>query len=184
MKRKLLAAAAVSSAALLLAACSSTGASTTTVASSTTTTTAPTTTTSTTTTTTLATTTTSAAARNVVVTAAVRQSLLDAGAAYHQLPASDYTGLTAGKTYYAFDPATNTYYAAAGLMASSSSVQAQVGDQDDGAYNLFTMVAGASAWKVYNDGLGGAQGSTCPITIPAGVLAVWKWKPNSCYPSP
>ena len=128
------------------------------------------------------TTSTSAMTRNLVVTPSVRQSLLDAAAKYHSLPSTDYVGLDAGRTYYAFDPTTDTYYAAAGLNPSPKSLPAQVGTQDDGAYNLFTKLAGAATWTVYNDGLGGVQGTKCPIMIPAAVLAVWNWKANSCYP--
>jgi hypothetical protein len=91
-------------------------------------------------------------------------------------------GLDAGRSYYAFDPSTNTYYAAAGLNPSPTSMPAQVGTQDDGAYNLFTKLAGAATWTVYNDGLGGVQGTKCPIMIPAAVLSVWDWNANSCYP--
>jgi hypothetical protein len=118
------------------------------------------------------------------VTPSVRASLLAAGAASHQLPVSDYTGLAAGTTYYAYDPTTYTYYAAAGIDASPNSLAAQVGDQDDGGYLLFTETNGATSWKVYNDGLGGAEGSVCPITIPTAVLDVWSWKANSRYPPP
>jgi hypothetical protein len=142
---------------------------------------APTVATSTTSTTTT-TSTTGAAARNLVLTPGVRQSLLAAGAASHRLPVSDYTGLAPVTAYYALDPSTGTYYAAAGINASSNSLQAQIGDQDDGGYLLFTRPVGSSTWTVYNDGLGAAQGSICPIKIPAAVLAVWNWKPKSCYP--
>lgn len=121
-------------------------------------------------------------ATRLPVTIKVRHGLFDAAAAYHQLPASDFTGFLANKTYYAFDSKTNVYYAAAGLVASPHSLQAQIGDQDDGAYNLFTRAKGVSSWTVYNDGLGGAQDSTCPISIPNDVLAVWHWKAESCYP--
>ena len=128
------------------------------------------------------TTSTSAMTRNLVVTPSVRQSLLEAAAKYHSLPSTDYVGLDAGRTYYAFDPTTDTYYAAAGLNPSPKSLPAQVGTQDDGAYNLFTKLAGAATWTVYNDGLGGVQGTECPIMIPAAVLSVWNWKANGCYP--
>jgi len=120
---------------------------------------------------------------NLVVTSIVRQSLLDAAAAYHQLPASDYTGLRAHETYYAYDGATHRYYAAAGLVPSATSLKAQVGTQDDGAYNLFTRAAGTTKWTVYNDGLGGAEDSICPLALPAAILSVWGWKKGSCYPS-
>jgi hypothetical protein len=119
---------------------------------------------------------------NLDVTPAVRASLLDAAAAYHHLPASDYVGLDTGTTYYAFDSTTNDYYAAAGLRPSPHSLAAQVGTQDDGAYNLFMRASGTSSWTVYNDGLGGAQGTRCPFVIPSAVLKVWNWKANTCYP--
>jgi hypothetical protein len=167
MTRRTLIVPAMLASALLLGACGSSPASTTTAA--TTTSVAPTTT-------------TIAHAEDLRVTPAVRRSLLDAAAAYHQLPASDYVRLRAGITYYAFDPARRTYYAAAGLVPSSSSLPAQVGTQDDGAYNLFTKLEGSSTWTVYDDGLGAAQDSTCPIEIPAAVLAAWNWQAGSCYP--
>jgi hypothetical protein len=152
--------------ALLLAACGSAAPT-------------PTTTTSTT----VATTTTMVEpAQNLPITPAVVKSLLQAGAAYHSLPAKDFTGLAPGMTYYAFDPANMTYYAAAGLDASPNSLQAQIGDQDDGGYNIFVRVATATNWTVYNDGLGAAQDVKCPITFPSSVLAVWDWKAGSCFP--
>jgi hypothetical protein len=122
-------------------------------------------------------------ARNLVVTPGVRQSLLDADAAFHSYPASDYVGLAKGVTYYAFDAQNQRYYAAAGLVPNSKSQGAQVGTQDDGGYNLFVKQRGSATWKVYNDGLGGAQDSICPITIPAVVREVWNWTTHPCYPN-
>ncbi|MGP8009665.1 MAG: hypothetical protein ACLPKZ_05340 [Acidimicrobiales bacterium] len=121
--------------------------------------------------------------KNLIVTSSVRKSLLDADAAYHSLPASDYVGLARGTTYYAFDPQNDRYYAAAGLVANSKSLQAQVGTQDDGAYNLFTKKSDSAKWTVYNDGLGGAEDSICPIVIPAPVRKVWNWTMHPCYPN-
>jgi hypothetical protein len=169
MKRTLYVGPVVLISALLLAACGSPSAVTTT-----------TTTSSTTTSTTTTTTNTSRPTQNLAVTPAVIKSILDAGAKYHQLPATDYTGLDPGTAYYAFDPANNTFYAAAGLDPSPHSLKAQVGAQDDGGYNLFVRLASNTNWTVYNDGLGGADGSVCPILIPPSVLAVWNWKPGSC----
>lgn len=176
MKRSLYVGPVVLASALLLAACGSPAAVSTTT--TTTTTTLPTTTSTSTTTTT---TNTSSPTKNLAVTPAVIKSILDAGAKFHQLPASDYTGLDPGTAYYAFDPANNTFYAAAGLLPSPHSLKAQIGAQDDGGYNLFVRLASTPSWTVYNDGLGGADGSVCPIAIPASVLAVWHWKPKSCY---
>jgi hypothetical protein len=120
-------------------------------------------------------------AKNLIVTPAVRASLLDAGAAYHRLPAKDYVGLAKGTTYYALDVTTKTYYAAAGLDPSPKSLQAQVGAQDDGGYNLFVRAQSAKTWKIYNDGLGGSEAATCPLTIPSAVRKVWDWSLR-CFP--
>jgi len=120
-------------------------------------------------------------AKNLIVTPAVRASLLNAGAAYHQLPVKDYLGLTKGMTYYAFDVTTKTYYAAAGLDPSPTSLRAQVGAQDDGGYNLFVRAQGATTWKIYDDGLGASEDAKCPITIPPAVRKVWDWQLR-CFP--
>jgi predicted lipoprotein with Yx(FWY)xxD motif len=152
--------------ALLLAACGSTTPASTTTTS----------------TTLAATTTTVAPAQNLSITPAIIKSLLQAGAAYHSLPTKDFTGLAPGMTYYAFNPANNTFYASAGLVASPNSLQAQIGDQDDGGYNIFVREATATNWTVYNDGLGASQDATCPITFPPSVLAVWNWRARSCFP--
>ncbi len=122
-------------------------------------------------------------ARNLVVTPSVRQSLFDADAAYHSFPTSDYVGLANGTTYYAFDEQNQRYYAAARLVPNARSQGAQVSTQDDGGYNLFVKLRDSTKWKVYNDGLGGAQDSTCPITIPAAVRKVWNWTDHPCYPN-
>jgi hypothetical protein len=120
-------------------------------------------------------------AKNLTVTPEVRASLLDSGAAYHQLPVKDYVGLDKGMTYYALDITTKTYYAAAGLDPSPKSLQAQVGAQDDGGYNLFVRAQGAKKWKIYDDGLGASEDARCPITIPSAVRKVWDWTLR-CFP--
>ena len=168
MRRTLISAAAVGAATLALAAC---GSGTTITSTSTTTTTTPPTTT-----------TTIAVTRNLVVTASVRQSLVAAAAKFHSLPVSDYLGLQKGLTYYAYDPSTHLYYAAARLVPSPHSYPALVGSQDDGAYNLFTRASTTGVWTVYSDGMGAVQGTKCPVALPAAVLAVWNWTAGSCYP--
>ena len=52
--------------------------------------------------------------QNLVLTDAIRAQLVAAGAALNGLPASDYTGLVKGESYYGFDPATSTYWAEIG----------------------------------------------------------------------
>lgn len=120
-------------------------------------------------------------AKNLVVTPAVRRSLFVALAAFHQLPTKDYVRLAPGMTFYALDVTSKTYYAASGIVPSPKSLQAQVGAQDDGGYQLLTRAQGAKTWTIYDDGFGGANGSKCPIVIPAAVLAVWAW-PRKCSP--
>jgi len=115
------------------------------------------------------------------VTGAVRQSLLAAGAASHHLTPSDYTGLRAGETFYGYDPSTSTYWAAAALDPSPTSVQAQVSSQDDGSYLLFEMATGGS-WTVYDDGLAGVGGTRCPVTVPPALVALWGWPAGACTP--
>jgi hypothetical protein len=167
-----------------LAGCSSTstsgsGTTTTSAASATSTTGAPSTTT---TTAAPATTTTTGVAQNLPVTDAVRASLLAAIAASRNLPVSDYTGLTAGDTYYAYDNATGTYWAGAQAAPSPSSTPAQVSAQDDGAYVVASMPSGGS-WTVTNTGMAGVGGTPCPVTVPAAVLALWGWPAGSCRPT-
>ena len=131
----------------------------------------------------LTTSTAALATANLVVTDEIRSELTAAGATLNSLPASAYTGLRPGETYYAYDAATQTYWASGGLVASASSMQAQVSTQDDGAYLLFSRPAGG-AWKAYAVGLAGtAEGSPCPIAVPAAVLQLWHWPPGSCRPA-
>jgi hypothetical protein len=118
-------------------------------------------------------------AQNLIATAAVKASLVAAGAASHNLVSSDYTGLIAGSVFYASDPGTG-YWAGASLDPSASSYQAQVSSQDDGSYLLFHKASFNAAWTVYNVGLAGIAGTKCPLTPPAAVLTLWNWKPNSC----
>jgi len=125
--------------------------------------------------------TTPAAAKNLVVNNTVRAQLLAAGAALHKLPTTDYTGLVPKETYYAYNPATNTYWAGAGLVASKQSTQAQIGDQDDGAYLVFDRPA-AGTWRAYDAGIPGDSHFTCSIVVPAGVLSVWHWTAGTCHP--
>jgi hypothetical protein len=118
--------------------------------------------------------------QNLVATPAVKAALLAAGAKMHHLPASDYTGLVKGKTYYAYDPSTKTHWAGASLIAKPGDMQAEVGNQDDGAYLVFKQPAGG-AWTAYPAGVTGAD-AKCMVTPPAPVDAIWGWAAASCHP--
>jgi hypothetical protein len=173
------AAAAVMAGALALAACSST--STTSSASGTSRTTGAT----------GSGTTSSAGARpttavNVPVTDQVRSELVAAGSALNNIPASEFSGLAPGLTYYGLDRSTGVYWAGARLVAAPSSdpanpTQAQVSTQDDGSYYVFRQSPGGG-WTAYASGNTG-QATPCPVTIPAPVLRVWGWPPGSCRPN-
>lgn len=121
-------------------------------------------------------------AKNLALTGPVIVELVDADAAFKRLPANDFTGLR--QAYYAYDVATSTFWAAAGVVPSSSSYQAQVSSQDDGGYTVFHEPPHA-AWVAQDDGMAGAEGSSCAayhVSIPAAVLAVWHWGAGRCTP--
>ncbi len=132
------------------------------------------------------TTTGSSQAVNLPVTDQIRSQLVTAGAALNNIPASEYSGLAPGLTYYALDKASNTYWAAARLVPAPSSnpsnpTRAQVASQDAGSYYLFSQPRGG-AWTVYAAGNTG-QSTPCPVTVPAAVVAVWGWSAGGCRPA-
>ena len=125
--------------------------------------------------------TTPTAVENLTVTDRIRAQLLAEGAALHKLPTADYTGLVKGETYYAYDPSSKTYWAGAGLVAKPGATQAQIGNQDDGAYLLFERAAGGS-WKAYPAGIPGSTQFICMVKPPTQVDAVWGWAAGTCHP--
>jgi hypothetical protein len=136
--------------------------------------------------TTTSTTASSSGAVNQPVTDQLRAQLVAAGAALNNIPVAQYTGLAPGLTYYAYDGATQTYWAAARLVPAPTSdpsnpSQAQVASQDDGSYYLFRQPRGGS-WTAYAVGASG-PGTSCPTTPPAGVATVWGWPAGSCRPA-
>ena len=120
--------------------------------------------------------------QNLVVTDRVRRALVAAGAALNHIPAVDYRGLTPGTTYLAYDPATRTYWAGAGLDPKRSSMRAMVSVQDDGAYLLFHRRAGR-AWQAADVGVAGVGGSPCTVPLPDAVRARWGWAHAACHPT-
>jgi hypothetical protein len=119
------------------------------------------------------------AARNLHVSDAFRERLLIVGALANSLPPVDFAGLVPGRTYYAFDTATDTHWAGAQLIASSKSAAGRAAVINDGAYLLFSK-SGGGRWRAYRVGMTGAYGEGCPVEVPSGVLAVWGWAPGSC----
>jgi hypothetical protein len=112
--------------------------------------------------------------------------LVTAASALNNIPASEFSGLAPGLTYYALERSTGTYWAGARLVAAPSSdpanpTRAQVSTQDEGSYYVFKRVGGGS-WTAFAAGNTG-PGTTCPVTIPPAVLEVWGWPAGSCRPS-
>ena len=124
--------------------------------------------------------TTTTTARALPITAQVVAQLVAAKAAASQLPPSDYTGvLTDG---YAYDPATNTFWAAGAVTASDSSVPAQVTVNDQGGYDVFRRTAGGS-WTAYDVGtVTGVGVAACGVAVPATIDTLWGWAPGACRP--
>jgi hypothetical protein len=127
-----------------------------------------------------------ATAINVPVTDEVRSELVSAGSALNNIPASEFSGLAPGLTYYGLDRSTGVYWAGARLVAAPSSdpsnpTQAQVSTQDEGSYYVFRQSPGGG-WTAYASGNTG-QDTPCPVTIPAAVLQMWGWPPASCRPN-
>ena len=123
---------------------------------------------------------------NVPVTDGVRSELVSAGSALNNIPASEFSGLAPGLTYYGLDRSTGVYWAGARLVAAPSSdpsnpTQAQVSTQDEGSYYVFRKSPGGG-WTAFASGNTG-QATPCPVAIPAGVLQVWGWPPGSCRPN-
>jgi hypothetical protein len=84
---------------------------------------------------------------------------------------SDITGTAANSVYYAYDPSTQTYWALASFVPSTTaSEQVLVGMQDGGDQGLFTMVA-RGGWQL-------ARGTVPAICgeqkfFPPAVISLW-----------
>jgi hypothetical protein len=99
------------------------------------------------------TTTTSSAVQNLPVTSSVRATLTSVFVSYKQIQASDVSGTVPNSVYYAYDPASKTYWAMASFMPSSTaSQQILVGFQDGGNTGLYKMATGGS-WAVSQSGV-------------------------------
>jgi hypothetical protein len=109
--------------------------------------------------------------QNLPVTTAVRSGLLAAYAAAKNIPVADVAGSVPGSIYYAYDPATGTYWAMAAYEPlSSDSLTVRVGFQD-GASDAFYRKAGSASWQVT---LGGAPVICGELRFfPASVLEAW-----------
>jgi hypothetical protein len=109
--------------------------------------------------------------QNLGVSTAVRGELLTAFAASKSIPAADVAGSRPGSVYYAYDPATGTYWAMASYDPASTDSQAVlVGFQDGGESGLFKRV-GSGAWQATQ----GGEPALCGEVqfFPRTVLEAW-----------
>jgi hypothetical protein len=111
------------------------------------------------------------AVRNLAVSRAVRDELTAAFADYRGIPLSDVAGINPGSVHYAYDPATDTYWAEANFLPSlTDPFKVLVGFQDGASIGLFARAA-RSGWQVE---LGG-EPVVCTevVFFPPAVLRAW-----------
>jgi hypothetical protein len=108
----------------------------------------------------------------LVVTPALEETLTATYAQYEQIPPADIAGTIQGSVYYAYAPATGTYWAVARVMPSPSAPSA-VADrfQDGNNYGIFVQQAG-SPWTILNI----IGEPPCPTHdgLPTSVEALWQ----------
>lgn len=122
-------------------------------------------------------------ARNLPLTPAVIHQLVVAGAAAKQVAASGFSGLEPNRRYYAYDPASRTWWAAGAMVAKNPDAGgAAVSLNDAGAYDVFHRSAGGQ-WVARESG--GAGGPDLPLRLcsdwpPRSVLRLWHWSLRVC----
>ena len=90
--------------------------------------------------------------RNLVISSAVRSELTAAYVAYRRISPSDVAGIRPGSVHYAYDPATDTYWALANFAPfGTASLRVKVGFQDGASWGSFTKV-GSGPWKAQTGG--------------------------------
>jgi hypothetical protein len=109
--------------------------------------------------------------RDLPVSRDVRNELTAAYVNSRGIPLSDVAGTIPGSVHYAYDPATDTYWAEATFLPSrTASQKVLVGFQDGGSIGLFARAA-RSGWQVQ---LGGEPVVCAEVPFfPPAVLTAW-----------
>jgi hypothetical protein len=119
---------------------------------------------------------------NLPLTDEVRTELVQAGAVLTGSPASDFTGLRPGKSYYAYVPDQDMYFAAAALSGAKTEIAA-INLQDQNSYMMFRKGGNPGAtWIPTATGFGPISAGEAPCPIPQSVRDVWQWPAGKCYP--
>jgi hypothetical protein len=124
---------------------------------------------------------TSGGVQNLVSNSTVRGDLTAAFVAHKRISPSDVAGTYPGSVYYAYDPATNTYWAAAQFESSSTApINVLVGFQDGGNFGLFRRV-GEDPWQVQVKT--SPPACTEPQFFPPAVLEAWSLPTSTPTPT-
>jgi hypothetical protein len=109
--------------------------------------------------------------QNLIVTPSVLSQLQAAYVAYMQFPSSDIAGTAPNSVYYAYDPATRTYWALATFVESATaSFNTTVDMQDGSNTGMFSETSGG-AWQVVREGV--PPGCGLLQFFPTAVIAAW-----------
>jgi hypothetical protein len=115
--------------------------------------------------------TTTGSPQNLLATATDKAELVAAYVAFTNDPPSDIAGTEPGSVYYAYVPATGTYWAFARFLPSSSASQRTlVSLQDGGNIGVFRQPAGGG-WTMLAEG--GEPFCPTKSPIPSSVQALW-----------
>jgi hypothetical protein len=111
--------------------------------------------------------------QNLIATAAVKSELLTTFAATSKIPASDVAGSVPGSVYYAYDPATQTYWAKAFFTPTSTAPVSVTVDLQEAQGGLFEK-SGNGPWQLKFFVVQG-QRALCEDWqfFPQAVLAAW-----------
>jgi hypothetical protein len=115
--------------------------------------------------------------RDLPVSRDVRDELTAAYVHFRGISLADVAGTIPGSVYYAYDPASDTYWAEATFLPSrTASVKILVGFQDGGSIGLFARAA-RSGWQVW---LGGEPVVCTEVPFfPPAVLTAWSLPTNT-----
>jgi hypothetical protein len=121
---------------------------------------------------------------NLPLTDDVSAELVQAGAVLTGRSASEFTGLQSGKSYYAYVPGQDMYYAAAKLSGAKTEAAA-INLQDQNSYMMFHKGRDPGAtWVPIATGFGPISAGEAPCPVPQSVRDVWQWPAGKCYPPP